>query len=536
MKNKNIRYGSTLQNGKAHQQDHHNWSRRSFLKNLGLTGGASLLLGNSSLQALNSSLFNLGGTDNDRVLVLVRLKGGNDGLNTIVPLFDYDFYANNRPTIRIQQNQLIDLTDDFAMPNTMMPLQNMWDNGKMKVVNNVGYPDQNLSHFRSTDIWSSSSDTNVVDTSGWLGRYLEGIYPDYLTNPPERPPAIQIGGIGSLVFNDSDQNSLSVNVGDPEELFEIAQNGRAYDVENLPECFYGEQLGFLRSVANSTYIYAEVIKEAYDASTNVGGYDNFGLSTQLALVARLIKGNLGTKMYMVTMDGYDTHADQSVNHANLMNRLSTSIDAFYKDLDATGHGKEVLCMTFSEFGRRVQQNASGGTDHGSAAPVMLFGESLNGNGIIGDKPDLRNVDSSGNLIFSTDFRSIYATIMEDWLCIDTNTVNQTLGADFDRLALGLSCQPTPVFNTPTIQLHHEARYSSDGQIQIYFSLSENMDIDLQVFNILGQPVAQLYKGRLEAGEHSFPFQSKSSLSAGQYVYRIVANGQAFSRAMIAARR
>ncbi|MEL6924922.1 MAG: DUF1501 domain-containing protein, partial [Bacteroidota bacterium] len=439
--------GSRLEDGHAHRRDHQRRSRRSFLKNLGLTGGVSMLLGQMPVRAFGESPFNfaLGNTDTDRVLVLIRLKGGNDGLNTIVPLFDYDFYANQRPGIRIPENSLISLSNGLAMPNYMEDLRNLWDNGSMKVVSNVGYPEPNLSHFRATDIWSSASDSSVVDTSGWLGRYLGGIYPDYLTNPPERPPAIQIGGVGSIVFNDDSQNSLSVNVSNPEELFEIAQNGKVYDVENLPECFFGEQLGYLRSVANSTYVYAGVINDAYNAATNAVEYGGTSLKQQLALVARLIKGRLGTKMYMVTLDGFDTHAEQTGQHSYLMKELSKAVETFYRDLSATDQAKEVLCMTYSEFGRRVQQNASNGTDHGTAAPVLLFGESLNGSGVVGDQPDLRNVDNSGNLVHTTDFRSIYATVLEQWLCIDAMTVDQTLGADFARLDLGVSCQATPVF-------------------------------------------------------------------------------------------
>ena len=526
-----MRYGSALEHGKAHRQDHQKWSRRSFLRNLGLTGGASMILGNLPLTALAASPLHhaLGNDQSDRVLVLIRLSGGNDGLNMIVPQFDYDYYAGLRPTLRIPENQLITLEDELAMPNTMTALRNLWDDGKMKVLSNVGYPDQNLSHFRSTDIWSSASDSDVVDTSGWLGRYLTGLHPDYLTNPPEKPPAIQIGSVGSIVFNNAENTSLAVNVSNPEELFEIAANGRAYDVENLPECQYGEQLGYLRAVANSTYIYAGTIKEAYDASTTSVDYGQGQLREQLALVARLIKGNLGTKMYMVNLGGFDTHANQPSYHPALMTELAEAIDFFYQDLAAGDKDKHVLSMTFSEFGRRVQQNASNGTDHGSAAPVILFGEGLNGSGVMGTRPDLRNLDAAGNMFFDIDFREVYATVLEDWLCIDPTVVDQTLGSNFNRLALGISCQATPVYNALRLQLEHQARYVQGGNINIYFELPETMNIDLQIFNMLGQPVAQLFKGRLPEGPHSYPFQPKGYVPNGHYVYRLEADGQAFSR-------
>ena len=531
-KNKH-RQGSTLADKSAHFKEHQRFSRRSFLRNLGIAGGVSMVMGNLPLTAFASSPFHLAlsNGESDRVLVLIRMKGGNDGLNMIVPKFDYDFYANLRPTIRIPENKLIDLQNDLAMPDSMTALRNLWDDGKMKVLSNVGYPDPSLSHFRSTDIWGSASDADVVDTSGWLGRYLSGIYSDYLTNPPERPPAIQIGGVGSILFTGTDNTSYAVNVSNPEELFDIAKNGRAYDVVNLPECQYGEQLGYLRAVANSTYIYAEIIKESYDASSNSVSYGNGSLKQQLALVARLIKGGLGTKMYMVNIDGFDTHADQNQAHPRLIQELSEAIDLFYKDLAGGGRAKDVLSMTYSEFGRRVQQNASGGTDHGTAAPVLLFGEGLNGSGVVGANPSLRNLDADDNMIFSTDFRELYATILEDWLCVDTATVDTTIGKTFDRLPLGIECQSTPVFNAPSIQLTHQARYSQDGFIHVFFSLPETMKIDLQIFNILGQPVTTLFKGQLPAGDHSFPFATKGYIPSGHYVYRLEANGQVFSSAI-----
>ena len=274
--------------------------------------------------------------ENDRVLVLIRLQGGNDGLNTIVPLYDYDTYANNRTTIKIEESDVLNLSDEFGVPNYMNSIEALWEEGQMKVVHGVGYPDQNLSHFRSSDIWASASDSDVVNHSGWLGRHFEDIYPDFIVDPPESPPAIQIGSIGNLIFDGSEGTGYSFSVANPEQLYQVAQNGWLHDVENLPDCYYGEQVGFLRAIANTTFLYANVINEAYTSASNSVEYDDTELGNQLSLVARLIKGGLGTKVYMVTLNGFDTHANQIELHQSLMADLSNTIKDFYDDLTDGG--------------------------------------------------------------------------------------------------------------------------------------------------------------------------------------------------------
>ena len=526
-----LRHGSALEHGGAHEKDHQSWSRRTFLRNLGIAGSVSMMMGKFPITAMATSPlgFALSNSENDRILVLIRFKGGNDGLNMIVPLFDYGTYQSLRPTIRIQENQIINLNDEFGMPNTMAELQNMWLDGHMKVVNSVGYPDQNLSHFRSTDIWASASDADVNDNTGWMGRFLETQFPDYITNPPDVPPAVQIGGAGSIVFNNSDMLNMSVNVTNPEELFEIAQNGELYDPLDVPECYYGEQLSFVRTVTNSTFRYAEVIKEAYDASTNAVEYQ-FGLGEQLALVARLIKGGLGTKLYMVTLDGFDTHANQNNTHPFLMTQLASAVSAFYQDLGASGLAHKVMAMSFSEFGRRIEQNASGGTDHGAAAPLLLFGEGLNGNGILGNNPDLHNLDPVGNLVYGTDFRQIYATMLEYWLCIEPDAVDDILGQSFERMPeLGMDCLSVSTNYVPTLNIKHWASYS-EGQVDIHYTIPESMPITVQIFNILGQPVETLFDGYQMAGQHQHTFRTRNArLAGGHYIYSIRSGRQIYSQ-------
>lgn len=538
-KNDNSRKGSALEHGEAHERDHKHWSRRNFLKNMGIAGGVSLFLSRFPVTALAHSplSYALSNASGNRILVLIRLKGGNDGLNMIVPVFNYGVYQSNRPNISIPQNQLISLSNELAIPNTMSALQNMWLDGSMKVVNNVGYPDQNLSHFRSSDIWSTASNANVVDDSGWLGRWLDHLYPEFVTNPPAVPPAVQIGSGGSLTFTNPDMIDMSMVTTNPEQLAEIALTGALYDADAVPDCYYGEQLSYMRTVANSTFNYAQAIANAYDASTNQGAYEspnNSGLridiAEQLAIVARLIKGGLGTRLYMVTLDGFDTHAGESNIHPNLMYYLATNVKAFYDDLAAGGVSQDVLCMTHSEFGRRIEQNASQGTDHGAAAPMLLFGSGLNGNGFAGGLPDLVNVDDVGNLQYTIDFRRVYATILEEWLCVDPTLVDQVLGQSFLRMPeLGLECIATGTHQPVPTGISHRAIYGN-GEVTIEYTLTESMPVTVQVFDMLGRPVDKLFEGHQTPGTYQVVYKTNQArLAAGIYVYSIKAGKGIYSQ-------
>jgi len=530
---KKMRHGSALAHGQAHKIDHNKWSRRSFIRNIGITGGMSMLLGKLPLTAAVASPLShaLNNAETDRILVLIRLKGGNDGLNTIVPLYDYGTYRNLRPNLALQENQITKINDAIGVPKTLDPLTPFWTNGQMKILHSVGYPEQNLSHFRSSDLWASAQDDQIFDGSGWYGRLIENQYPDFLSSPPEVPPAIQIGGSANVAFNNKEMTNLAISVQNPEEIAEIAETGQLYNTVNLPECYYGEQVGFVRAVANNTFFYAGILSETYKAAKNEVEYSG-DLGAQLATVARLIKGNLGTKLYMVSIDGFDTHANQITDHPILMDELSNAIADFYADLSKGGRAQDVLCSTFSEFGRRIEENGSNGTDHGAAAPMMLFGEGLNGNGFIGKEPDLQDVDEVGNLKFDTDFRSVYATLLENWLCVDSSIVDEVMGQSFDRIGdLGLTCnaQTTPINEIYRSGIVHQARYNANGNVTIYYELPEGNQVNLQIFNLLGQPVANLTNAYQSAGVYQTPFASqRKRLAKGQYFYRIQVGQQAYS--------
>lgn len=522
---------------KNHDREHAHWDRRGFLKTLGIAGAGSISFAGSSLSVVNSHFLTnaLSEADSDRILVLIRLKGGNDGLNTIVPLYDYDLYVNKRPKIHIPQNSLIKLNDDFGIPKYMENLDSIWKDGSMKVINGVGYENQNLSHFKSSEIWATTTNDSYV-TSGWLGRYYEEKYMDYMINPPEKPLAIQIGSGGDMIFN-GDLTTYSFSVSSPQRLKRVAQNGTLFDINNSETGLHADQVTFLREAANTTFRYASIINDSYNNSSDYQEYENNNFDLQMSLVSRFIKGGLGTKIYMVTLGGFDTHNNQPNRHQNLMSRLSRAIKTFYDDLQKYGLADKVLSMTFSEFGRRVAENGSSGTDHGSAAPIMLFGPALRGSGFIGKHPELTNLDKKGNMANTTDFRSVYATILSDWLCADTNYINNSvIGAEFNLLGLGLGCngvENLQLTDDPILPLHNAV--NDDQGASLYISINEPSNVEVAIFDILGRRVGSSYNKQLSSGRHTLPLRSikETRLPLGQYFYKIrVNNDKIYGRSFL----
>ena len=352
--------------------------------------------------------------------------------------------------------------------------------------------------------------------------------------PPIIPPAIQIGSESNLAFRGENSN-MSLVINDPDEFYQIAQTGQLYNTENLPACRYGSELGFMRTVANNSFRYSETIKQAYDSSTNDIVYPDENLAEELSIVSRLIKGNLGTKVYMVTMGGYDTHSEQLERHAELMQTLCSSIKAFYDDLAATNQSQNILTLTFSEFGRRVYQNGSLGTDHGEGAPMLLFGDQLGGGGFIGEAPDisLEALVGPGNIDFNggIDFKSIYATLLQDWLCLDPLVVNAVLGNNFSRVEnLVDACQPSLGSNETAVLLGHQRSTTIDGAYLIKYAVLVRGIVKITIQNAAGQTLTTLMNDFREAGSFSINFKpSEFALPTGYYIYKIETGGKAYSR-------
>lgn len=527
------RYGSTIGEGKAHVEAHEFWSRRNFLRNTGLTamGGLMALNGKAINQFVPNALLNsLANNDTDRVLVLIRFDGGNDGLNTIIHRGDDEYY-NIRPTLAIPENGLWGLNDAYGMPNSTTALQPIWEAGRMKVVHNVGYPQPNYSHFRSANIWASASDSNVIEPTGWIGRTMETLFPSYIDVPPTIPPAIQIGIESNQIFQGYEAN-LALSINNPTEFYRIAQQGQLHSLIGLDDCPSGEELRFVRQTANSAFRYSESIQNAYKKGLNEVAYEDNYFAEQLAIVARLIKGELGTKVYMVSIGGFDTHSDQAVNHPRLMSYIANGVSKFYEDLDSAGMGNKVLGMTFSEFGRTIYENGSFGTDHGTGTPMLIFGGEELGGGFVGNAPDLVNTGEYGDPDFDVDFRSVYGSVLKDWLGLEDRVVDHILG-DKDYIAgLAPPANLPQGFNAEEVLLGYRT-VAGTNKINIQYSIATGGVTKLSLLTLAGYPKRVFLEEFKERGSHTFLMDpAKELVSPGMYMLRCESGGKVYNRTMI----
>ncbi|MDX2115417.1 MAG: DUF1501 domain-containing protein [Planctomycetota bacterium] len=418
------------------------FTRRAFL-NRGLTLASATVTIPAFLQS-SASVFAQqhaapgGGGTVDRILVVVQLSGGNDGLNTVVPFGDPAYYAA-RPSIGIAERDVLKLAkngkgDGLGLHPRLTGLKELYDDGRLTVVQGVGYPNPNRSHFKSMDIWHTGDTTGTGD--GWLGRYFDNQCSGAPRGASTRgaggcsghdgvalgrtaPLAMQGRGFRPIAFESADLfRWTGEDAGDAE--------ARAYEVMTggglRPGADPDSAEGFLLRTTLDAQVASEKIREAV-RRTPLVEYPRTGLGRELAMVASMIRAGLLTRVYYVSHGGFDTHAGQGGpqgSHANLLDQFAAAVRAFYRDLDASGDSQRVLTVSFSEFGRRVGQNGSGGTDHGTAAPMFLMGPMVRP-GVIGNHPSLTDLDQ-GDLKFSVDFRSVYAGVLEDWMRTDAAAV------------------------------------------------------------------------------------------------------------------
>jgi uncharacterized protein (DUF1501 family) len=492
------------------------------------------LLGRYSVKAMNVSpelhaLLNAG-AGSDHVLVLVQLNGGNDGLNTVIPLEGYADYFNVRKNIAIPNEKVLRLTamDKVGLHPAMNGMRDLYDRGRIAVVQSVGYPNPNFSHFRATDIWMSGSDSDQLITTGWMGRMLSHDHPDYpngYPNPDDPDPlAIQIGSITSLAVQ-GPLMSMGMSITSATDFYNLVDGV----LDPVPGGPMGKELAYVRLIAQQTKQYSESIKTAAAKVADQLAYpaDN-GLADQLKIVARLIKGGLKTRVYMVSAGGFDTHSvqvqgvDTTVgHHAELLGGVSDAIKAFMDDLKHLGIQDRVLGMTFSEFGRRIKSNSSLGTDHGAAAPVFLFGGQVQG-GVLGRNPDIpAQASVEDNIPFQYDFRSVYATILQDWFCTDQQVLQTVLLKNFQTLPLlrNGSCSLTMTSatkNTENLLISSHPNPFTQ-RTRIVFK-SAGGHILIQIMNGAGQVVRVAVDADYPAGEHTVDWDS-GALSSGVYYAR-----------------
>jgi uncharacterized protein (DUF1501 family) len=511
--------------------------RRDFLKRA-IQAGAILPLASSGLFArpLSNILLPRSTDAEDRVLVLINLNGGNDGLNTVVPINDQHYY-DARKTIALQAASTLKIGEGLVGLHGSMPeIQALHAANRCAIVQSVGYPDQDRSHFRSTDIWHTASAADKVIHTGWLGRYLEKSHPEYPATLPAAPFAMQVAASATLALQ-GDQGDMGMAIDNPDRFYNLA-NGLSVTPDPLPATLAGPELKFVRDViAQSNRYSSEIHRAMVDGSTNAQ-YEGNSLALQLRVVARLINGGLRTGVYIVTLGGFDTHYGQLPQHAQLLSYLSRAVKAFLDDVNTAGNGNRVALMTYSEFGRRVEENGSAGTDHGAASPLMVFGNKVLGGSLLGGAPNLVDLDDRGDIIFRNDFRQVYASALQDWLGFSTADTEQVLGGSFAKL---------PLFQPQSVGIHDEetaafAGYRLDqnspnpvaSSTMITFRIQQAGDARLRLLGSDGRQIASLVDRRLDAGEHHILFDA-SHLPSGGYIYTLECGRYKLSKMMAVVR-
>ena len=462
--------------------------------------------------------------ENDNILVLIQLQGGNDGLNTVFDLHQYDNLQNVRSNIIIPENELLTVNSTTRFHPSMFGMQQIWEQEKLGIIQNVGYPNQNRSHFRSTDIWNSASDADDYVASGWLGRYFEVNHATFPENYPNEnnpdPFALTIGKVVSETCQGVSSN-FSMALEDPNNPgTALVSNTGA-----IPDNCYGDALSFVNDTIKQTNAYAEVITNASSSGNNLSEkYNDSDLSEKLKHVARLISGGLKTKVYVVQIGGFDNHDNQVVEddtktgkHADLLQELSDAMLAFQDDLKLLNIEDKVLGMTYSEFGRRIRSNAGLGTDHGTAAPLFVFGNCAK-NQIFGDAPEINTaVDDKEGVQMQFDFRNIYSTILTDWLGATKQDSNTVLFDNFDALPL-FKPDCSAALSTDTILLDKAEinvfpNPTSDFINIKFFGTNEHTKITL--YNAIGAVVKEITNKKYASNQQSLKIDIQS-LSKGNY--------------------
>ena len=401
-------------------------SRRRFLTHT--LEASSLVALNAMVPQFVARTAHAAAPGKDNILVVLEMTGGNDGLNTVIPYAD-DLYHKARPTLRQTKDMVVRLDDHVGLNSGMRGFRPLWDQGQLAVVQGVGYPNPERSHFEAMDIWQSADPKGSVRT-GWLGRAAaetdnhSGGVPILHLGPDGLPLALN-GAPGGGAVTVNDQNSFRLEMGGGTADHQKARRRLLADL--AAPTGEDDLASFVQRRQVQTLTAVETLRELLEgpgAVSRQGG----GLGQKLQLVAGLIARGFGTRIFYLSLEGFDTHANQGPAHSSLLGDLADSVTAFFQTLKATGHDRRVRLMTFSEFGRRVQENGSRGTDHGAGSCLFVAGPSVKG-GVVGKHPSLADLDD-GDLKFHTDFRRLYATQLDGWLGCDSKAV---LGAKWDHV-------------------------------------------------------------------------------------------------------
>lgn len=499
--------------------------RRDFVRNMAIvSAGTPIILNDLNLQSIGKKLFDVSKSAEDRVLVMIRLNGGNDGLNTVIPRDQYANLTIQRNNILIPENQVLPLTTEVGLHPVMTGMQSLYNSGKMGIIQNVGYPEQNRSHFRSMDIWTSGLINSPADT-GWMGRALDYENPGYPTGYPNAndpdPFAISMGYEVSATCQGIQANFCHA-VNNPFDVYNLATSGTIND-----GTYYGDHMEYLATLITQANAYgAQINSAANNGNTLSTLYDsNNPLAVQLRYVAQMISGGLKSKVYILNINGFDTHDSQvdanstvTGSHADLLKRLSDAIAAFQDDLMLLGLEQRVAGMTFSEFGRQVASNASRGTDHGDAAPLFLFGTCLETQ-LMGQNPVVGDtIVNQEGIPMVVDFRDVYASILRDWFEVDPNQIQSMFEhtVTYHSLIGGCNVGIDEQALTKEEAIIYPNPASTNAKVRF---VAENEWVKVTIYDVNQRKVADVCDGNLSQGTHDIPMEL-THLPAGQYIVQI----------------
>lgn len=499
--------------------------RRSFIKHaahsLAIPSFLSAFSGKSFGSTLDS-LLHLA-NDTDRVLVLIYLEGGNDGLNTVIPLSNYSGLTKVRPHVVMPENRLLNLNGmDFAFHPSLTGFRSLFEENRLQVIQSVGYPEQNFSHFRSTDIWMSASEADQIVPTGWTGRYLEASHPGYPQTYPNPdfpdPLAVEIGHGASMLFQ-GNRAGCSMVINNTNAFYQLVNN----TIDQAPDTMAGDRLRHIRLIAQQSQKYGTSIRKAADKIGQQKPYPDTRLGNQLKIVSRLVSGGLKTPLYLVRMGGFDTHDNQVDGgdptkgaHANLMKSLNDAVMAFMADLEFQGVADRVMGMTFSEFGRRIVSNASMGTDHGAAAPLFIFGNMSYG-GSQGKTPVIKGTEVyRDNLKMEVDFRQVYGSLLSQWLQADQSAAMAATLRDFDQIPVVKNAVVTSIAEREVSKIKF---YPNPVRDFATLRVDAAGFVRVDLIDGTGRVATTLFEGQLPASPASMNLDF-SRIPTGRYVLRI----------------
>lgn len=523
-------------------------------------------------------------SENDRVIVLIQLHGGNDGLNTLIPVEQYSDYVEWRANIAIPPIDSSARRKAIALDNTlpiqeqvglhpdMIGVKELYDRGKAAIIHSVGHPNMNGSHFRSRDIWYMGGDYDDQLGSGWAGRYLQNQFPTYPEGLPDAmmpdPPALEIGRSVNLLFHTGQGIPIGIAINNPGQFFDLVNSVGGEPPESIINSYYGQELLWIMGIEEKSNQYAGRLKEVYDNGSNSGviypekypfvtnSAVRNPLTSQLRMIARLLDGGIKTKIFLAKIGGFDTHADQVVDydrtmghHAALLYHISSAVKSFQDDLRQLGLEDRVLTMTFSEFGRRVSSNGSYGTDHGKAAPMFVFGKGVNA-GVFGSNPDISpeamnrarfNIpfelgNSSGGVDrIGTDYRSVFKAALKEWMEAPEDAIADSLFnevPDLEKPLIGGTI--TSVDNTffeNRFRLNHAYPNPANDEVTLSYYINNVGHVKLSILTAAGKLIRDVVDERQGFGLHEIKVDI-SDLPTGAYLYRLETSSNKATKKLI----